>query len=158
MAANDDTTHLNQRPDWHHYREALVWDGALRDISVVGTTLGDWQQFIDVVHINPYVVTFAVDQTPTPLPARAEDVFRIRSVASPVLTIDCVGVVLWCHFLTEDEIELSFDPREVQDEAAFSAVTSFMSRLSRLLHKPASLTFENDRTHPILRVEPTRPT
>lgn len=128
-------------------------DGALRDIYVVGTTLTDWQQFIDFIHTSTLAFTFAADRTPMALPVQAIDVFRIRSVASPTLTINCAEVTLRCYFFTQDEIELSFDPREVQDESAFSAVVGLMRRLSQLLHKTAILAFENDQAHPILRVE-----
>lgn len=62
---------------------------------------------------------------------------------APGLTIDC-------HFFTPDEIEFSFDPREIRSEREFGLVLSFMELVGTAVEKPVLLTPENLIQHPIL--------
>jgi hypothetical protein len=73
---------------WTEIAAELTWDGAWRDIYVVGTTLRDWQRVLDSLHANnPKTVAFYVDGEETSFPPSAEVIFERRQEAATLLQV-----------------------------------------------------------------------
>ena len=126
--------------DWEQCKTAFEVDGSLRDIYVLGTTIDDWQSFLDSL-AGAETAVFC-DGTPCDLPALVE-LFDQDDLAAYLLTLRLGKVQLNCHFFTVEEIELDLDPSEVTSEIEFEAVLAFMSDLGRRLRKTVVLTDEN---------------
>jgi hypothetical protein len=144
---------------WTEIAAELTWDGAWRDIYVVGTTLRDWQRVLDSLHANnPKTVAFNVDGEETSFPPSAEVIFERRQEAATLLQVTVGNMHLNCHFFCQDEIEFDLDPRELQGEEDLDALAGFMSILANETGKPAILTHENTQKAVILTVPPLVPT
>ena len=127
------------------------FDGGLRDIYVLGTSLEDWRRFVALAVSYPY----EYDGEPGSLPD-VESV--LRDDQSHLLSIGVGNVRLNCHFFIDSEIEIDIDPAEIESAANHDAVLNFLERLGRTLGKPVIITPENEIQTPIVSFDPLNDT
>ena len=135
--------------DWERCKEDFRWDGSLRDIYVTPATLDDWRTVYPFLRDCPGA-EYAVDGVVQDPPVKVEHAFAIRSSASPILRIRVGGILVVCHFFSDDQIECDIDPREITSQPDLDALLGFMRRLGDTVRKPVLLTPENGREHPII--------
>ena len=70
------------------------------------------------------------------------------------MSINTNGVLINCHFFSEDEIEFDIDPKEVKSKSKADDVFEFMKNLSKILVKESILTGENSPEYPLVTVNP----
>lgn len=143
------------QPNWNDYKADFEWDGSLRDIYVLDTSLSHWQALLDLLHSGTYKFsTYAYgEEAPAPLPPSATNLFN-RGIGH-LLCINLGPLVLNCHFFTEQEIEFDLDPREVKSQAEAEHLFAFMIHLGNLMNKEVVLTPENGQDSPIFRFLPS---
>ena len=139
--------------EWKKVRSTFEWDGSWRDLYVLDASLDDWQRLLDYLRASNHGLTFK-RETEEPLPDRASDAFVGADDVRPLLQVDIGGVVLNCHFFTEDEIELDLDPREVETDASAASVFGFMRGIGRAVGKPVLLTPESMSGLPLITYDP----
>jgi hypothetical protein len=130
------------------------WDGGLRDLYVLNTTIEDWQAAIDFLRSSAYPLSFWLNDKAVPLPENVGSVFANRSQIDVLLSIDISGMIINCHFFTEQELELDLDPREVNSEEQLNSLFRFMKALGQYLRKGVILTHENSPHLVLLRSSP----
>lgn len=141
---------------WKEIASELVWDGAWRDIYVVGTTVAHWQRILDLLNERaPEALAFYVDGEELTSAPSADVIFERRQDTSTLLQVTAGNVHLNCHFFCEEEIEFDLDPRELQGEQDLQDVKAFMTTLANGTGKPAILTHENSQEAVILTVWPS---
>ena len=139
--------------EWSRAKKDFEPDGALRDIYVLDSTIEDWDKFVANIRDRAISFQYSVNGQPAPLPSSALLVFDKRVEAAPLLAFSTGSVLFTCHFFASNEIECSFDPREVESESALAEVTDFMVSIRAVLKKDVLLTPENMRESPILKCE-----
>lgn len=139
---------------WTEYKKEFEWDGSWRDIYILKTGIGDWQQLIGFLRKDLYSITFKIGENVAPLPADAAEIFHKRNQSGVLMSVQVDGITLNCHFFTEEEIEFDIDPREVNSEERLKELFGFMRRIGQLLQKEVILTPENGREAAIFRYMP----
>ncbi len=140
---------------WTEIAPEFVWDGAWRDIYVVGASLEDWQRILDLLNDrNPDALAFYVDGEKVASAPSAKVIFERRHETATLLQVTAGDVHLNCHFFCEEEVEFDLDPRELKGEEDLQAILAFMSTLANGTGKPAILTHENAQEAVILTVQP----
>lgn len=134
---------------WDNVKDRFAWDGGVRDIYVLETTLADWQSFLDWLHRLPYSVTLSVDGIDASLPAAADEVFEMAREACLLMALNLSGIQIHCHFFAQSELELDLDPRQIGAQQ-LPDLLGFLAGLGDELHKDVQLTYENDRGKPFL--------
>ncbi len=145
---------MNKPGDWKLYEREFSWDGSWRDFYVLNTSTSHWQRFIDFLRTGRYAYGFTLSGEPASLPPDAATIFAAWANDGPLLSIDVGGVVLNCHFFTEQEIEFDLDPRTVTEQSKAEAIFAFMEALARVLEQPVRMTPENSETTPIFEFNP----
>ena len=72
---------------WEQVRLDFAYDGALRDIYVLGTDLPDWQAVLDIMRTFIPPPIFMVDAAVSDLPYNAETILNLRTSNSTHLKI-----------------------------------------------------------------------
>ena len=140
---------------WKEFALEFVWDGAWRDIYVVGANLEDWQCLLDeLIASMPHDIDFYIQGNKVSSAPSAKVIFERRHETSTLLQVTLGKVHLNCHFFCEEEIEFDLDPREMKSDEDLQAVKAFMRTLANVTNKPAILTHENDQEAVILTVQP----
>ena len=139
---------------WAHCSKEFSWEGSWRDIYVHGTSIADWDAFVQALPGWGYRTEFLVDEHPRGLPATAKPIFDERAEASPLLRLHIGPVVVQCHFFTEAEMEFDLDPREVRGSLEFQGILAFMQKLAVLVGRQVTLTPENGPEYPVISVDP----
>jgi hypothetical protein len=140
---------------WTEIASEFAWDGSLRDIYVVGTTLGDWQRILDsLLERDSIVLVFSENGEKIPIPPIAKFIFERRGEAAMMLEVTVGNIRVNCHFFCEEQVEFDIDPRDVRDEEDFEVIADFMSILADATGKPAILTHENIADAVILTMQP----
>ncbi|MEV6836184.1 hypothetical protein AB0N17_16995 [Streptomyces sp. NPDC051133] len=127
--------------------EDFVADGALRDVCVLDTTLDDWRRVFDGLRAAPgnHFLTWTLSGT-TESGALDASVVWSRLEQDPEesasLAIDVDGVWFTCYFFDIEEIEFTFDPSDVVDEATFAPVRAFVTWLGRATGRAVIVTME----------------
>lgn len=116
---------------WERTREDFAPDGALRDVYVRGTSMEDWNRLFALAGVSP------------------EPGAERRNVH-----FDAGRVRLLGDLCTPDEIELSFDPAEVDGPDALADLLGFVAQLGRALGKIVEITPRNLPQFPFLRFDP----
>lgn len=133
-------------------------EGAVRDVYVEETTSGDWQTLIDAIQ-ERWSCSYTEDGAPVPMPPAAE-VLRRRSDRATMLEIHlCEHLAVQAHFFESDQIEFSFLPTEVRDDADVYRILNFVLHLGRTLGRIVHMTVESrmgDRPPDDLRYEPSQ--
>ncbi len=134
--------------EWEKVRADFEPDGSLRDIYVFGTTLADWSVLMTLALETDRAAELTVegDRLPSPQPSAA----WFGGASGPLLRFRAGRVTLACHFFTDTQIELDFQPGEVCDRDALRALLSFVAELSRRTAKPAHICHENAPGRPIV--------
>ncbi|MET7679153.1 hypothetical protein [Streptomyces sp. NPDC005423] len=127
--------------------EDFVADGALRDVCVLNATIDDWRRVFDGLHAVPgrHVLTWTLAGTAEKGPLDAPAVWsRLERdpEESASLAIDIDGVWFTCYFFDIEEIEFTFDPSDVVDNATFTPVRSFVTWLGTATGREVIVTME----------------
>lgn len=125
------------------------WDGSLRDIYVLETTIEDWQRLYSVLR-SRYDLKYLVDLESRPLPDAIEEAFSTQQVASPLLQFIVAGMTVNAHFFTTRQIELDIDPREVSSEVRLGELLDVLRLIGDGLQREVRLTHENDWERPFI--------
>ena len=139
---------------WEDYAADFDFDGSLRDIYVLETSLPDWQIFADFLRASNYKYTFHVAGEVTNFPVDIAKAFELRISVGALLLFEVGSVTLACHFFNDWEIEFDLDPREVKGEEQAELIFDFMNQLGRALNKEVVLTPENYRENHIFKFSP----
>jgi len=123
--------------------------GELRDIVVMDSTIHDWECVYRLVR-QGYQHRFTLPEFVPP--ESAADLFRTEDV--PPLLVKVGGVEVFCWFYLEDQIELSFDPREVAGEDDLVALVELLAGLGRCTEKRVVLIYEGAPDWVILEYRP----
>lgn len=131
--------------DWATVGHEFAFDGAWRDIYVVGTTASDGTRLLRALSLSNYPLSYTRAGVQVELPEEAAAAFPSAGECDRLLSIDVAGVQMIAHFFAESEIEFDMDPREITAQARLDAALDFMRFLSRCLNKDVILTPENSR-------------
>ncbi len=101
-----------------------------------------------------YAYDFTFRGVTASLPLDVAKILSARTEGGPLLSIDVGGVILSCHFFTEEEIEFDLDPRAVTGQSKAEAVFDFMRALALSLDLPVRMTPENMRANRIFEFNP----
>lgn len=126
-------------------------DGSLRDMYVLGTSLRDWQAFLEFSSQFPQEYWFDGEATERP---EIEQLLSNRG-GNHLLSIKIGKATANCHFFVEEEIELDIDPKEVGGPIEHTQILHFMEGVAEKIGKPILLTPENGSEVPYLSYEPT---
>lgn len=139
---------------WILAREDFSPDGALRDIYVHDADLSDWNQIIALVrkHSDDAIFAIATDVTELPLELTAHHFSGGDQHGSVQFTAGNVAIV--AYLFTPDEIELSFDPSDVNGPAALANVLDLVQNIGEELGKRVDVTPENACDSPIFSFDP----
>ncbi|MFE2075451.1 hypothetical protein [Streptomyces misionensis] len=130
------------------YREEdFVADGALRDVCVLDATVDDWRRMFDGLPAAPgrHVLTWTLSGTTESGALDASAVWsRLETdpEESASLAIDVDGVWFTCYFFDLAEIEFTFDPSDVVDDATFAPVRAFVTWLGAVTGREVIVTME----------------
>lgn len=141
--------------DWESARVHLDPDPLLRTFYVFDTDEADWQRVLDFIRDGPWRLVFSVGWQEQPLPDDVRNIFSMRDLAGPNLTIAWGGLDIRCQFFDPALIEFDFDASEVDSEERLAGVLDFLRALGRITGKVAVLTYESWPECPIYRVDPT---
>jgi hypothetical protein len=140
--------------DWQQIALGFEWDGSLRDIYVLETSIVEWQQVWEALHKLEPPPVFSIDSKTRPMPNNVATVFADRSQHGPLLSI-CLGrILLNCHFFQLNEIEFDFDPRDVIGLGDAELLADYMQMLGEVTRKVVILTAENVKEAVIARYLP----
>ncbi|MER6950548.1 hypothetical protein ABT294_41665 [Nonomuraea sp. NPDC000554] len=92
--------------------------------------MADWQVFVDLVRSKGW--WFAYSEDGRPVRDRVEDVLARRGEMSVLLRIRPIPEVLVnVHFFTDAEIEVDFEPLELQGQERLDVVCAFLRAVGR---------------------------
>ncbi|MEU7529802.1 hypothetical protein AB0A74_29025 [Saccharothrix sp. NPDC042600] len=126
----------------------FVVDGALRDICVLDTDVEDWRNVVSALPFDAWEVSFESTIEAAGL-GSADGVTRLLETiffdddASARMAIGVGGVWFFCYFFELEEMEFTFDPEDIVDEAAFGSLTAFMEWLGEACGKRVVMTMES---------------
>lgn len=130
-------------------------DGSLRDIYVIDVNLTNWQKFFDWIRTSTWDIVIYKDGHVTVYDETdVAHFFEEKDNHSILMSINTNGVLINCHFFSEDELEFDIDPKEVNSKSEANAVFEFMKNLSKILDKDSILTGENSPEYPLVTVNP----
>jgi hypothetical protein len=129
--------------DWQQAKAEFECDGSLRDLYILNADVEVWQRVIDSLRSSEYPCRYQVDDNDRPLPGSVEDVFKKRQEAGFLLSVDVDGILLNCHFFTEEEVEFDLDPREIDSREKLQALFRFMRRIGQAAGRHVIMTPEN---------------
>jgi hypothetical protein len=140
--------------DWQHAKAEFELDGSLRDVYILNADVGVWQKVIDSLRSSDYPLLYDVNGTEATLPENVADVFGIRSDVGLSLSVEAEGILLNCHFFTEEEVEFDLDPREMDSEERLQALFRFKRRIGEAAGRQVIMTPENAAHHPVFVFSP----
>jgi hypothetical protein len=135
--------------DWETVRSDFEPDGALRDIYARPADVATWDRALAFL-ASVATLRYLVDGVDGPVPQSAAGPLS-RSDGTQLLIVDIEPVGFTCHFFAVDEIELSFGPEEVQDQASLDSLGRFVAGLSKATGCDVLVTPENMPDRPILQ-------
>lgn len=142
--------------DWQRAAAELEWDGSLRNICVLDTTIQDLNKILEILRgLTPAPIYFEGNVVAT-MPDSIERIFEKRgydAVGWPRLDFKIGSFVLNWHFLWEpprDYIEFVLDPREMKSLDDLKELVDFMRRLIMLTKNSVVLTHASSLEHPII--------
>jgi hypothetical protein len=139
---------------WKTVRHEFAFDGAWRDIFVLGTDIDGWQRMLDGLRSSHQDISYFRNSEPMELPENAEDAFSPNGEDRPLLSVRFCGVLANSHFFTPEEIEFDIDPREVRGQERLDGVFAFMHTLADFVGHEVILCPENCPGVVIFRVRP----
>jgi hypothetical protein len=135
--------------DWADIESEFIQDGGLLDFCVYQTRLQDWQCFLDLLRSYGIRHSYHLDGELSEFSWDASLLFSVRDHAHDfAFSID--GIVFHCHFFIEEEIELDFDPSDINGQATLNALVDFVEQIGEGLKKSVVITPESQHGKPIL--------
>ena len=138
---------------WETCKNEFAWDGSLRDIYVLNTTIDDWRQLFAKLLVY-YKFSFQVDENPLSFPNKVDEVFAIRTRKNVLLNLAVGSTSAACHFFTPDEVEFDIDPRQVTSQSDLNSLLDFLRLIGITTNKPVLLSPENLPDKPIMIYNP----
>ena len=138
---------------WDTCKEDFRSDGSLRDIYISPATLADWRAIYPLLRAFP-AVEFSVDGVVQPPPPTVDQVFAVRSSASPVFRFRVGRALVVFHFFSEEEIEWDVVTHEISSQTDLDALLGFVRQLGDATHKRVVITPENGRERPFISYDP----
>ncbi|MFE0361036.1 hypothetical protein [Streptomyces griseoaurantiacus] len=145
----------------------LLWDdvrnffdpdlmGALPDVSVIGTSVEDWQAVFDLVRSSGWAWEYTEGGVAGPLPSAVELLTRPADAETVDLRVwPAPGVLaIFCPTVAE-EIDFDVNLRELQGQEGVDVLCRFLAVVGRRLGKPVVMTPEGDYGNPVLGFDPT---
>lgn len=139
---------------WQSISQEFKPDGSLRDIYVSPATPSDWQYLLDFLKQHGAEVSYSIDGTPSLIPSTVVEIFATRPNASPLLEFSIQGIRYLAFFFDENQIELTFDERDIKNQTELDVLMAFLQSVGDLLLKPVSVTPENLLDEAFLVYEP----
>jgi hypothetical protein len=139
---------------WDLISPHFQWDGTLRDIYIFGTSVAEWSQVWEILKAEPGHLVFLIDGEQATPPTTVEQIFALRTGHSVVASYELGKQKLNCHFFTEEEVEISLDPRDVEGIKEVEDLVRFMAALGRATAKEILLTEENQPQAILARFTP----
>lgn len=107
----------------------------------------DWQRMLSSLSSTGWEVSFATTlaEEPPGLLVNARELFDLLALdgeASARLAIHVEEIWFTCYFFDVEEIEFTFDPEDVSDEASFRSLESFIGWLGDSSRKQVVMTME----------------
>ncbi len=140
--------------EWSRVAPYFDYDGSLRDIYILDTSLRDWARVWDLLAAVPEQLTFKVDGKAATPPVSVEDALRLHASHSVTASYSVGKQRLNCHFFSEEMIEFDLDPQDVDGPAEGERLTQFLAMLGRTTSKEVRLTAENEPEAIIARYDP----
>ena len=143
--------------DWTDYSAQFEDQGTLRNIIVLGTTVGDWQKMFDWIRTSEYPLEYLIDGEPSTFPVTVQEAFATVGEDTYSYSFDIEGLPVHGMVYSErfaEEIEMDIEPVNVMTQDEFDHLIAFMQNLSNELKKPVMLTHEMNRDEVILEIEP----
>jgi hypothetical protein len=143
--------------DWTDYSAHFEDQGTLRNVVVLGTTVGDWQKMFDWIRRSDFPREYLIDGEPADFPGTIAEAFATVGEDTYSYSFDAEGLPVHGMVYSDrfaDEIEMDIEPVNVTNQDEFDHLIAFMQNLSNELDKPVMLTQEMDRDEVILEIEP----
>lgn len=136
----------------HYRREHFVVDGALRDLWIADTDVDDWQRVVSSLSTTGWSVDIALSAPEgerNVLGSIPElfDRLAVDGEMSVRLSVRVDDLWLTCYFFDDEEIEFTFDPRDVTDETSFASLERFMVWLGDTSGRRVVMTMETSTDH-----------
>jgi hypothetical protein len=129
--------------------------GMLRDILILDTDLGDWQQIFDVIHRSPiWRVRYSEDGKELPLPTDAELAFRRAQDAAVYVELRPGGMYVRGYVWDPERVEFDVDPDHVNSQVRLDHLVDLMTKFGRATGKPVYVTPESVPTQPLITYDP----
>ena len=117
-------------------------DGAFRDIYVTGTDIDDGVRALEAV-TSRWPTTYREDGEPAAMPRDIREIFRRRLERSTLLCIRLKEhLTIDVHFFEPEQIEFTFDPRDVVDDADVFRVLDFVLHVGRTVGRTVHMSIE----------------
>jgi hypothetical protein len=130
-------------------------DGFLRDVYIEHTTIYDWEVALTYFYSNGiYKSRLLIDNEDQPSWPNINELFLLKQDHAVSLRIDEEYLDLHCYFFDLDEIELDFDPHNIQDTAHLKRLLAFIHSVGNLLQKIVILTPESSKEIHYLSFDP----
>jgi hypothetical protein len=116
--------------------------GAARDVYIEDTSADDWQAVRDCL-LAHWPCSYTEDSEPAPLPS-AKEILRRRSDLATHLSVrlsDHLSVHV--HFFEDWQVELSFNPGNVSDNADVDRVLDLVLHVGRTLRRTVHMAVES---------------
>lgn len=134
---------VNRRPQWHEAKRLFVFDGSLRDIYVLNTSVEDWSRLLQALPHWRFKLHYSVAGSEHSLPESFDTAHRARSGADVCLQILAGDIDIRCHFFSPEEIEFDFDPRSVRGQGELDSLCDFLVRVANSVNREIRMTPEN---------------
>ena len=142
--ANCATLRHSAEVEWSQVAPHFQYDGSLRDIYILDTSLHDWARVWELLAAVPEQLTFEVDGKAATPPASVEDALRLTASHSVTALYSVGKQRLNCHFFCEEIIEFDLDPQDVDGPAEGEHLAQFLAMLGCATSKEVRLTAENN--------------
>lgn len=140
--------------EWSRVAPYFQYDGSLRDIYILDTSLCDWARVWEILAAVPEQLVFKVDGKAAIPPASVEDALRLHASHSVTASYSMGKQRLNCHFFREEMIEFDLDPQDVDGPAEGERLAQFLAMLGCATSKEVRLTTENEPKAIIARYDP----
>lgn len=144
--------------NWDKVKWIFEPDGALRDIYIQNVSMEDWENLIDYLNDN-YSIKYGKwsEQKELKKIDKESIINSFNSTSDEteryIASIDVNGIKINCHFFLPDQIEFDIEPKEIKSSDDYEKVEKFMMSVSQELMKQLTLTWENDITLPLIKID-----
>ena len=140
--------------DFAQIQQDFERDGGVRELHILGTTAAEWQCVVDLVYAVGRDVRYTLNYEPAPAPPSVDAAFTARQHDAPMLAFYIDAVLFTTHFVTPDEIELIFDPEDIEAQAHLDTLAGFAQQLARITSRTVLVTHEGFPGPVIFQVAP----